>query len=190
MAPVEWLLLVTLSVLWGGSFFFAKVAVAELPPFTVVLARVALAALALLLIVLASGQRLPRSPRLGRVPGHGRAQQSDPVQPDRLGPDRDRERPRLDPERDHAAVRGRARPCPDPRRAADARAARGRARGARGRRRDDRAGIARAPARAGPGRACGPRSGILLCARRDLRPALPRDAAARDRARPGQRRRR
>ncbi len=64
MGPVEWLLLVALSVLWGGSFFFAKVALAELPPFTVVLARVALAALALLLIVLASGQRLPRSPRL------------------------------------------------------------------------------------------------------------------------------
>ena len=64
MAPVEWLLLLTLSVLWGGSFFFAKVALAELPPFTVVLARVALAALALLLIVLACGQRLPRSPRL------------------------------------------------------------------------------------------------------------------------------
>ena len=64
MGPLEWLLLLTLSVLWGGSFFFAKVAVAELPPFTVVLARVALAALALLLIVLASGQKLPRSPRL------------------------------------------------------------------------------------------------------------------------------
>ncbi len=64
MGPAEWLLLVTLSVLWGGSFFFAKVAIAELPPFTVVLARVGLAALALLLIVVASGQRLPRSARL------------------------------------------------------------------------------------------------------------------------------
>ncbi|HEX3209868.1 MAG TPA: DMT family transporter, partial [Geminicoccaceae bacterium] len=64
MGPVEWLLLVALSGLWGGSFFFAKVALAELPPFTVVLARVALAALALLPVVLASGQRLPRSPRL------------------------------------------------------------------------------------------------------------------------------
>ena len=64
MRPVEWLLLVTLSVLWGGSFFFAEVALAELPPLTVVLARVGLAAFALLLIVLASGQRLPRSPRL------------------------------------------------------------------------------------------------------------------------------
>jgi drug/metabolite transporter (DMT)-like permease len=64
MGPLEWLLLVALSVLWGGSFFFVEVALIELPPFTVVLARVALAALALLLIVLASGHPLPRSPRL------------------------------------------------------------------------------------------------------------------------------
>jgi drug/metabolite transporter (DMT)-like permease len=66
MGPTEWLLLAALSVLWGGSFFFAKVALAELPPFTVVLARVALAALALDLIRRARGQRLPRSPRLWR----------------------------------------------------------------------------------------------------------------------------
>jgi drug/metabolite transporter (DMT)-like permease len=64
MGPREWLLLVVLSLLWGGSFFFAEVALAELPPMTVVLARIGLAALALNLLVLASGQRLPRSPRL------------------------------------------------------------------------------------------------------------------------------
>lgn len=27
-----WIWLLSLSVLWGGSFFFAKVALAELPP--------------------------------------------------------------------------------------------------------------------------------------------------------------
>jgi drug/metabolite transporter (DMT)-like permease len=64
MGPVEWLLLGTLSVLWGGSFFFAKVAVAELPPLTLVLGRVALAALALNLIVIASGRHMPGSPRI------------------------------------------------------------------------------------------------------------------------------
>ena len=53
-----------LSVLWGGSFFFSEVALAELPPFTVVLGRVGLAAPALAVMVLASGQRLPRSLRL------------------------------------------------------------------------------------------------------------------------------
>lgn len=43
----DWLLLVLLSVLWGGSFFFAKIAVSEIPPLTVALCRVALAALTL-----------------------------------------------------------------------------------------------------------------------------------------------
>lgn len=51
MALRVWLWLLSLSVLWGGSFFFAKVAVGELGPFTVVFARVALAALALALFV-------------------------------------------------------------------------------------------------------------------------------------------
>jgi drug/metabolite transporter (DMT)-like permease len=64
MGPREWLLLVVLSLLWGGSFFFAEVALAELPPMTVVLARIGLAALALNLLMLASGRRLPRWPRL------------------------------------------------------------------------------------------------------------------------------
>jgi drug/metabolite transporter (DMT)-like permease len=63
MAPFEWLLLVALSVLWGGSFFFAEVALAELPPLTVVLGRVGLAAIALNLMVRARGLRMPTSYR-------------------------------------------------------------------------------------------------------------------------------
>ncbi|SEP39286.1 Threonine/homoserine efflux transporter RhtA [Rhodospirillales bacterium URHD0017] len=51
MALRVWLWLLSLTVLWGGSFFFAKVAVSELGPFTVVFARVSLAALALALVV-------------------------------------------------------------------------------------------------------------------------------------------
>ncbi|WP_374368642.1 DMT family transporter [Dongia sp.] len=43
----DWALLVLLSVLWGGSFFFAKIAVGAIPPLTVALCRVALAALTL-----------------------------------------------------------------------------------------------------------------------------------------------
>jgi len=61
MGPLEWFLLIILSVLWGGSFFFSKVALAELRPFTVVLGRVGIAALALNLIVRASGHRMPGS---------------------------------------------------------------------------------------------------------------------------------
>jgi drug/metabolite transporter (DMT)-like permease len=64
MGPAEWALLLTLSILWGGSFFFAKVALAGLPPFTVVFGRVALAALALNGVVFASGRRMPTSARV------------------------------------------------------------------------------------------------------------------------------
>ncbi len=60
MGPGSWALLVVLSVLWGGSFFFAEVALEALPPFTVVLARIALGALALMLVVRAAGLSLPR----------------------------------------------------------------------------------------------------------------------------------
>jgi len=55
-----WIWLLSLSVLWGGSFFFAKVAVAELGPLTVVFGRVALAALALNLALVATGRSLFR----------------------------------------------------------------------------------------------------------------------------------
>ncbi|SJZ47514.1 Permease of the drug/metabolite transporter (DMT) superfamily [Enhydrobacter aerosaccus] len=55
-----WGLLLLLSVLWGGSFFFAKVAVRELPPLTVVFGRVALAAVALNLLQVLSGKGLFR----------------------------------------------------------------------------------------------------------------------------------
>lgn len=60
MSPLEWGLVVLLSVFWGGSFFFTEVAVTVLPPFTIVLGRVGFAALALLLLVRATGRRMPR----------------------------------------------------------------------------------------------------------------------------------
>ena len=60
MNSLEWSLLLMLSILWGGSFFFGKVALAELPPFSVVFGRVFLAAIALNIIVVALGYRMPR----------------------------------------------------------------------------------------------------------------------------------
>jgi len=63
MSPLEWGLLVLLSVFWGGSFFFTEVAVVELPPFTIVLGRVGLAAVALLVLVRATGRRMPLDAR-------------------------------------------------------------------------------------------------------------------------------
>lgn len=47
----DWGLLLLLSFLWGGAFFFAAVAVRELPPLTVVLSRTGLASLALALLL-------------------------------------------------------------------------------------------------------------------------------------------
>ena len=60
MEPFEWLLLLVLSVLWGGSFFFIGVAVKVLPPLTIVALRVGLAAVTLNLIVRATGLRMPK----------------------------------------------------------------------------------------------------------------------------------
>jgi len=59
MAAIEWLLLLLLALLWSGSFLFAKIAVAELPPLTLALGRVVLAALALQLALRATGGRMP-----------------------------------------------------------------------------------------------------------------------------------
>lgn len=59
MRTQDWLLLVFLSVLWGATFFFIAVANPEVPPFTLVLARVGIAALVLVPLVFAVGLRLP-----------------------------------------------------------------------------------------------------------------------------------
>ncbi|MCX8253187.1 Permease of the drug/metabolite transporter (DMT) superfamily protein [Beijerinckiaceae bacterium RH AL1] len=62
MSGAEWAMLLTLSVLWGSSFFFFKVLVAQLPPFTVVLGRVGIAAVILNLFLMA--RRNPMSAKL------------------------------------------------------------------------------------------------------------------------------
>jgi drug/metabolite transporter (DMT)-like permease len=64
MGSAQWVTLVILSILWGGSFFFVQVAVTALPPFTIVLLRVGLAAVALHLYLMATGARMGFDPRL------------------------------------------------------------------------------------------------------------------------------
>ena len=64
MGGREWAMLIALSVLWGGSFLFVGVAVKELPPLTIVLLRVGLAALALHVVIGALGIPLPRDRRV------------------------------------------------------------------------------------------------------------------------------
>jgi drug/metabolite transporter (DMT)-like permease len=44
---VAWGLLVLLGLIWGGSFFFARIAVHDVPPLTLVLLRLSIAAIAL-----------------------------------------------------------------------------------------------------------------------------------------------
>ena len=60
MSVTDWLLLVGLSVLWGGSFYFAKVAVLEIPPLTLALGRVGIAAAVLAVVARTLAGPLPR----------------------------------------------------------------------------------------------------------------------------------
>jgi drug/metabolite transporter (DMT)-like permease len=57
-----WWRLVVLSVLWGGSFFFVEVALRDLPPLTIVAARIILGAVMLVPVLAWSGLALPRRP--------------------------------------------------------------------------------------------------------------------------------
>ena len=66
MSARNWGLLLLLALLWGSSFFFYKVLVAELPPVTVVLGRLGLAAAAMHLWLAAQGQSMPMSGKLWR----------------------------------------------------------------------------------------------------------------------------
>ena len=64
MGAQEWGMLIMLSLLWGGSFFFIGIAVKALPPFTIVALRVSLAAVALLVFLRLAGLSMPRDPRV------------------------------------------------------------------------------------------------------------------------------
>lgn len=61
------LLLVFLSLLWGGSFLFAKIAVGAVPVFVALAARVVIAAAGLGLYLLIIGHTLPREWRIWRM---------------------------------------------------------------------------------------------------------------------------
>jgi len=64
MGPAEWAMLIALSLLWGGSFFFNGVAVKALPPLTLVFLRVTLAALTLNAVLVLRGTPLPLDRRI------------------------------------------------------------------------------------------------------------------------------
>jgi drug/metabolite transporter (DMT)-like permease len=64
-----WTMLLVLSVLWGGSFLYVKVALAELPPVTIVALRVVIGGAFLIVMLHLKGLALPRDPALWRAFG-------------------------------------------------------------------------------------------------------------------------
>ncbi len=64
MGAREWALLVFLSILWGGAFFLAAVAVKEVAPFTLAFLRMAISAVALALVARIIGLKAPRDPKI------------------------------------------------------------------------------------------------------------------------------
>ncbi len=60
---VEGPLLGLLALLWGSSYLFLKIAVTEIPPFTLIAMRVSIAAVFLLVVVFLRGDRMPRDAR-------------------------------------------------------------------------------------------------------------------------------
>lgn len=64
MSATESAMLLALSILWGGSFFFTGIALQALPPVTLVVLRVGLAALILNLSLPLAGLRPPREVRV------------------------------------------------------------------------------------------------------------------------------
>jgi len=57
----SWLMLISLGIIWGGSFYFVGVAVQQLPPLTIVWSRVGLAALTLWAVLFAFNIPFPRT---------------------------------------------------------------------------------------------------------------------------------
>jgi drug/metabolite transporter (DMT)-like permease len=55
----DWLWLLVLATVWGGSYFFGKVAVKDIGPLTVVLGRVVIAAMILYIVMRARGIAIP-----------------------------------------------------------------------------------------------------------------------------------
>lgn len=61
MGFIEWTMLLLLSVLWGGSYFFVEIALLEWSPLLIVAVRIVIAAIVIWGIVLAAGHEVPRS---------------------------------------------------------------------------------------------------------------------------------
>ena len=61
MGLMEWSMLIGLSILWGGSYFFVEIGLREWSPLLIVAVRVTVAAAVIWAIVFAAGWPIPRS---------------------------------------------------------------------------------------------------------------------------------
>lgn len=64
ITPAAGLMMAGLASVWGGSFFFAEIALQAVPPFTIALHRVLWALPVLFLVIRLRGIPIPRSPRI------------------------------------------------------------------------------------------------------------------------------
>ena len=64
MDAFDWVMLITLATVWGGSFLFNAMLVAELPVITIVAIRVTVAALALWGFARVTGRKIPTTPQV------------------------------------------------------------------------------------------------------------------------------
>lgn len=64
MTPLEWSMLLVLSIFWGGSFLFIGIAVNDFQPLSIAFLRVAIASGVLWLVLIAMGVKIPKKPGL------------------------------------------------------------------------------------------------------------------------------
>ncbi len=62
MGPIEWSLLIVLSIFWGGSFLFVGIAVGDFPAFTIAFLRVVIATVVLWTVLIALRVEVPKKP--------------------------------------------------------------------------------------------------------------------------------
>ena len=67
MTLFEWMMLIVLSIVWGGSFFFIGISAKELPSFTIVFLRVGLASLLLWLGLMLVGLKMPKDKEVWKM---------------------------------------------------------------------------------------------------------------------------
>jgi drug/metabolite transporter (DMT)-like permease len=64
MRPLDWGMLIVLSIFWGGSFLFVGIAVSDFPAITIAFLRVIIGTVFLWLVLISMRLKMPTEPRL------------------------------------------------------------------------------------------------------------------------------